>query len=71
MWYYPNNRRTDAKMHVVIVQDVVISEKTGGDVEEDIRSVWVSVARFKKMIRDGEINNYSVLAAWALFQNGE
>lgn len=68
-WYYPNNRRTNSKMHVVLAQDIVESEKKGGDIEEKIESQWIPISHFKKMLNRGKIVNYSVLAAWALLQS--
>jgi ADP-ribose pyrophosphatase len=64
--YYVSNRRSDAKMYVVLAKDVTPVAKTGGDLEEYIESFWVPLAKLKQMIADGEITNYSVLAAWAL-----
>lgn len=67
-WYYTDNRRTNSKMHVVLAKNVAVSKKNGGDIEEIIKSEWMTIVHFKRMIKGGEINNYSVLAAWALFQ---
>jgi 8-oxo-dGTP pyrophosphatase MutT (NUDIX family) len=67
-WYYPNNRRSDAKMHVVLMENFIKTEKKGGDKEENILSEWVSEIRLNEMICKGEIVNYSVLAAWALYK---
>lgn len=66
-WYYVNNRRSDAKMHVVIARGFKENRTLTGDNEEDIISSWVPIIEFEKMIRKGKIVNYSVLAAWALY----
>jgi 8-oxo-dGTP pyrophosphatase MutT (NUDIX family) len=68
-WYYSNNRRSNLKMHVFIVKKFVLSKKTGGDVEENIESEWLSITEINNLIAKGKIVNYSFLAAWALFQN--
>jgi 8-oxo-dGTP pyrophosphatase MutT (NUDIX family) len=67
--YYTNNRRTAEKMYVFLAQDATKGQKSGGDPEEDITSQWVPIAEFKKMITQGKITNFSVLAAWTLFEN--
>jgi len=66
-WYYPNNRRSKAKMYVFLADDVTEGTKAGGDLEEDIQSAWVTEEDIDNMIRSGEIVNFSVLAAWSLF----
>lgn len=68
-WFYVNNRRTDAQMHVFFVQGVLPVEKTGGNDEEDITTEWVTPKELSAMIAGGEIVNYTMLAAWALYQN--
>jgi ADP-ribose pyrophosphatase len=67
-WYYNNNRRSDAKLYVVLAKEITAVEKTGGDAEEDIESFWVPVGELGEMISAGEITNGTVLAAWALLQ---
>ncbi len=67
-WYYNNNRRAKSKMFVVFATEVTPAEKSGGDAEEDIESFWLPVGNLKKMISGGEVNNGTVLAAWALLQ---
>lgn len=67
-WYYVDNRRSNAKMHVLLAKNFAKREKRGGDAEEDIKSEWVTIADLEKMISDGEIVNYSMLAAWTMFR---
>lgn len=67
-WYYLNNRRSDSKMYVILAKDVTPVEKLGGDLEENIELFWISLAKLKEMIADGEVTNFSVLAAWALLE---
>ncbi len=67
-WYYINNRRTDAKMFIVLTQNPESGHKTQGDLEEDIRSEWIPFSTLEKMILNGKIVNYSVLAAWSFFK---
>lgn len=66
-WYYIDNRRTDAKMHVFLAEEISEAPKRGGDAEEDITSEWVPIAKINQMTGSGEITNFSALAAWALF----
>lgn len=70
-WYYVNNRRSDAKMYVVTASGFKKNQTLDGDSEEHIASLWLPIAEFEKMIRDGKIVNYSVLAAWALYKAAE
>jgi 8-oxo-dGTP pyrophosphatase MutT (NUDIX family) len=65
-WFYVDNRRSDAKMHVLLATDVTPVEKAGGDLEEEIETFWLPINLFGEMIARGEITNYSVLAAFAL-----
>lgn len=66
-WYYTNNRRTKAKMYVFLAINPRLGEKIDGDPEEEISTTWITEGDMKKMIHDGEIVNYSVLAAWAMY----
>lgn len=68
-WYYLNNRRSAHKMFVYVTTKVTECEKGGGDIEENPRQTWMTVDNFRALIANGEITNYSVLAAWALWQN--
>jgi ADP-ribose pyrophosphatase len=67
-WYYVDNRRTSAKMHVFLATECVEVEKKGGDTEEVISDFWTPIAKVDEMIKTGKIVNYSVLAAWSLFK---
>jgi ADP-ribose pyrophosphatase len=69
-WYYVSNRRSNAKMHVILAKEVTPTTKAGGDVEEEIQSFWMPLGQLKEMIAGGEITNFSVLAAWALLVPG-
>jgi len=67
-WYYVNNRRSDAKMHVVVAECFTKNNNLDGDLEENIISQWIPIAKFEKMIKKGQIVNYSILASWALYK---
>lgn len=67
-WYYPNNRRTSAKMYVVLAESFSLVRKEGGDPEEDINSCWIAINQLDNLIRRGVITNYSILAAWTLYR---
>jgi 8-oxo-dGTP pyrophosphatase MutT (NUDIX family) len=66
-FYYPRNRLSSSKMHVVAVSDVTPSKKEGGDAEEFITSEWVSLRTLRTMIANGEIVNFSILAGMSLY----
>lgn len=68
-WFYVDNRRTSAKMHVYLAKDCTLTAKEGGDKEEDISDHWVSLGQVDAMIKSGEIVNYSVLAAWSIYKS--
>lgn len=65
-YYFSNNRRSTAKMHVVLVNNVKECHKEGGDIEESVISMWFTRDQLKKMIAAGEIVNYSILAGMSL-----
>jgi 8-oxo-dGTP pyrophosphatase MutT (NUDIX family) len=68
-WYYTNNRRSDAKMHVVVARGITDSiALREGDAEEKIISEWIPIAQFESMIRSCRIVNFSVLSAWGLLK---
>ena len=66
-FYYTNNRRSNAKMHVVLVNNTTECTKEGGDIEEFITSEWVSTDKLRSMMGSGEIVNYSILAGMSLY----
>jgi len=67
-WFYTDNRRTSAKFFVYTTSDPEVTTKRGGDAEEFIDSQWVAMSEVDKLIAEGKINNYSLLAGWALFK---
>lgn len=66
-FYFPRNRLSSSKMHVVLVTDIQTSKKEGGDAEEFISSEWVRVSKLRKMIASGDIVNFSILAGMAMY----
>ncbi len=66
-YYFTNNRRSNAKMHVVLVENTVECVKTNGDIEESIIPKWVLLTELDSMIADGTIVNLSILAGMSLF----
>jgi ADP-ribose pyrophosphatase len=66
-FYFPRNRLSSSKMHVVLVTDVKPSKKEGGDAEEFISSEWISMSKLRKMIANGEVVNFSILAGMAIY----
>jgi 8-oxo-dGTP pyrophosphatase MutT (NUDIX family) len=65
--YYPSNRRTANKMHAFLITDIEEVTKEGGDAEEFITSEWIPIATLRKMIANGEVDNFSILAGMALY----
>ena len=68
-WYYTNNRRSAEKMYVYLATQVSQCQKEGGDIEENTHQEWLTLDDFGSLITKGEITNFSVLAAWALWQS--
>jgi 8-oxo-dGTP pyrophosphatase MutT (NUDIX family) len=66
-WYYTNNRRSAEKMYVFLARNPAPCKKEGGDLEEDITSTWITTDDFTQLIAQGDITNFSVLAAWTLY----
>ena len=66
-FYYLNNRRSDTKMHVFVC-DNLMEKSMDKDAEEEFETYWVSEGNIDKLIRDGEVKTYSILAAWALYR---
>lgn len=65
-WFYPDNRRTNAKLHVVFSDHVTPDKEKLADDTEFINTIWLSVDEFNSKLKNGEITNYAVLSAWAL-----
>lgn len=65
--YLINNRRSDGMMHVYLATDLVEQSQVG-DIEEDIRIFWFSEEEIDALIKNGEIINCHVLAAWSLYK---
>jgi ADP-ribose pyrophosphatase len=65
-FYYVNNRRSNAKQHVVVCKDLK-EHKLQQDDEEFIESKWLSRDAVRSLINDGKIVNINMLAALQLF----
>lgn len=68
-FFYRNNRREKGRMHVFQADADRDDLETEPDTEEFITSEWLPIPRFECKIAEGEITNFSMLAAWALYQN--
>ena len=68
-YFYVNNRRSAAKMHIVLVEDPTETGETNFDPEEYIESEWIQLTTLRNMIKEGKIVNYSLLAGLALYDN--
>lgn len=65
--YLLNNRRTGWGIRTYLCTDVE-ERSLPSDEGELIESYWVPVAKVDEMIRDGEIDNVTVLAGWAMLR---
>ena len=68
-WFYPDNRRTNARLFVVKCDYVTDDEKARPDDTEFIESEWIENGQISQMIRRGEVRNYAMLAAWGMLQS--
>jgi len=64
--FYVNNRRSDAKQHVVMGRNIE-AKNSQEDEEEFIESQWVSMDTIKEMVQTGKIVNMNMLAALQLY----
>ena len=68
-WFYADNRRTNAKLYVVCARGAFQDNYSlQPDETEFISSSWLEINKLEQMISNGQIINYSMLAAWALFK---
>lgn len=68
-YYYPDNRRSDAKTHFLLIEDPTPVEKVGGDIEECIKSEWINIGELRQMIAAGKIVNSSILVGLSFYDN--
>lgn len=68
-WFYPDNRRTNARLFVVECDYVTDDEKARPDDTEFIESEWIENGQISQMIRRGEVRNYAMLAARGMLQS--
>lgn len=65
--YLINNRRSNSRMYVYL--GINLQEKyLPGDVEESISSQWYTEEEIEHFIKNGQIINCHVLAAWSLYK---
>lgn len=65
-WFYPDNRRTNAKLYVVYGEYARADYRHQPDDAEQIISQWLPIADVQSIIDAGKITNYAMLAAWAI-----
>lgn len=65
-WFYPDNRRTNAKLYIIECRYAGEDATARPDDAEYIESQWLDKSRIDHMIQRGEIRNYAMLAAWAV-----
>jgi 8-oxo-dGTP pyrophosphatase MutT (NUDIX family) len=67
-FFYLNNRRSAAKLHVFTTQEPTKEATTALEAEEDISVQWVTPAELEQMIRDGKMTSFSLLSSWSLYK---
>ncbi len=65
-FYYVDNRRSDAKQHVVLCTDLQQRARQR-DPEEFIESHWIPIPTLRPMIARGEFSNVFLLAALSIY----
>lgn len=65
--YMMLNRRSASPMHVFIARNLRHEEREG-DPEEFIRINWLSEIEIDRLIANGNVENGSMLAAWAMYK---
>lgn len=58
-------------MYVVLMNNIEPAPFQQGDAEEFITSEWVTFSKLRTMIAGGEIVNFSILAALAMYDAKE
>jgi len=68
--YFADHRRTLAKMHVFLGEDLIVQEsKTRDKYEVDMQSFWLTETEIDALIACGKVVNASMLAAWTIYKN--
>lgn len=66
-WFYYDNRKSSEKMYYFVGEQLEI--KPGEhDVEEEFEEYWLDEEDIDRLIRSGEVTNYSFLAGWSLYK---
>jgi len=66
-WFYYNNRRSAGKTYLFTATNLA-SCQSKADIEEEFEIHWFTPEEIDGMIANGDIVNYSLLAAWALYK---
>ena len=67
-WFYVDNRRSDSKFHVFMATNIKTISTHSSDDEEEFEHYWLTEEEIDHLIKDGDIKNYSFLAAWAFYK---
>lgn len=68
--FLANNRRSSARMHVFLATDLTAGE-AAPDPHESNEHAWYRAEAIEELIRNGAVENMSLLAAWALLKNDD
>lgn len=66
-WFYLDNRRRPSKFYVFLATNLQ-PKKTKNDPEEEFVDYWFTPHEIDTMIAAGDIVNYSLLSAWAMYK---
>jgi ADP-ribose pyrophosphatase len=66
--FFRDNRRSDLKTLVYLAEGLTEASLPGDPEEQQIETLWVSEEEVDTMIREGQIVNLSILAAWAFYR---
>jgi ADP-ribose pyrophosphatase len=66
--YLINNRRTDSRMFVFEAKDVSKGKQKLDKEEAGTKNIWLIESKFKKLIKEGKIENHHTLASWAIYK---
>lgn len=67
-WFYPNHRRTSAKMYVFLAIDLH-PVKGQAELMEAFEDFWFTPTEINNLIKQNKFVNDAALAAWAFFMN--
>jgi len=68
-FFYTDNRRSNRKIHAILVTNPTEVERSGGDNTEFITPEWIALDEVRNMIARGEVMNVSILTGLAFYDS--